>query len=107
MNTYDLFTNGGPQYGGLYKSPIGAWKVGGITDFSEIFSSFRNPYASAFNEDIQNWDTSDARSMEFMFYSKFGDAYRERICVSWYRCFRVSPYVFSSCVQLFLRRTFP
>jgi surface protein len=52
-----------------YSTPIGLWDVSRITNFSSIFSMLRNPMMQQnFNEDIGLWDTSNAVTMEQMFY---------------------------------------
>lgn len=52
-----------------YSTPIGLWDVSRITNFTSIFSMLRNPMMQHnFNEDIGLWDTSNAVTMEQMFY---------------------------------------
>ena len=70
----DLSIYGEPQTGGLYKFPIGFWKVGLLTDFSRVFSATRIPSASIFNENIQDWDMSNAEDLLWMFQGKFGQS---------------------------------
>ena len=55
---------------GLYTNPIGQWKVGRIADFSEVFSWYRNSDVEYFNENIQDWDMSNAEYMYAMFEGK-------------------------------------
>ena len=50
-----------------YGYPIGTWCVRFIQDFSDLFSSMRNPLAKDFNEDLSGWVTVNARDMSFMF----------------------------------------
>ena len=50
-----------------YGHPIGNWCVSGVTDFSYLFDVERNPLTVNFNEDISDWDTSNAEDMFFMF----------------------------------------
>jgi len=38
--------------------PIGAWCVGRIRDFSDVFARSRNRLNAAFNKDISSWDVS-------------------------------------------------
>lgn len=52
-----------------YGTPIGLWDVSLITNFTSVFSALRNPLMQHdFNEDIGMWDTSNAVTMEQMFY---------------------------------------
>jgi Mycoplasma protein of unknown function, DUF285 len=41
--------------------PIGEWDVSNIQDFSYVFDAERNPLLVEFNEDLSNWDMSNAR----------------------------------------------
>ena len=45
-----------------YGWPIGQWCVSNVTDFSKIFFN-----QTEFNEDISEWDTSQAKNMHGMF----------------------------------------
>ena len=61
----------------LYGHPIGEWKVERVTDFSNLFSTSRNPAAIRFNENLGDWDMSSARTTTAMFegavsFSGFG-----------------------------------
>jgi surface protein len=49
-------------------TPIGYWDVSQITNFSFVFNEFRNPSVINFDDDISDWDTSNAITMEGMFY---------------------------------------
>lgn len=50
-----------------YGWPIGTWDVSAVTDFSHTFDVHREPLVAFFDEDLEGWDTSRARSMAFMF----------------------------------------
>eukprot|EP00542_Grammatophora_oceanica_P000639 CAMPEP_0194065858 /NCGR_PEP_ID=MMETSP0009_2-20130614/85699_1 /TAXON_ID=210454 /ORGANISM="Grammatophora oceanica, Strain CCMP 410" /LENGTH=176 /DNA_ID=CAMNT_0038718749 /DNA_START=127 /DNA_END=657 /DNA_ORIENTATION=- len=47
---------------------IGLWDVSGITDFSNVFDTSRNPRLEHFNEDLSGWDVSNGTSFGWMFY---------------------------------------
>jgi surface protein len=49
--------------------PIGEWDVSGITDFSNVFSRLRNRSTEHFNEDISQWNVSNATNLSLMFYN--------------------------------------
>ena len=51
----------------IYGYDIGEWNVSLITDFSEVFSYTNIPALALFNEDITQWDTSQAISMNSCF----------------------------------------
>jgi Mycoplasma protein of unknown function, DUF285 len=46
--------------------PIGQWDVSNIVDFSYVFDADQNPLLGCFNEDLSNWDTSNATNMSDM-----------------------------------------
>ena len=46
--------------------PINEWDVSQITDFSYLFSANRNSAAADFNEDLNNWKTSNVASLSGM-----------------------------------------
>ena len=50
-----------------YGWPIGTWCVDLVEDFSSLFSAERDDILSGFNEDITNWNTSRATTMDSMF----------------------------------------
>ena len=50
-----------------YGPTIGEWCVGGISDFSNLFSAARTASASTFDDDISGWDVSRATNMLSMF----------------------------------------
>lgn len=50
-----------------YGHPIGTWCVSSVTNFADLFSADRNPIAVTFNEDISQWDMSNAESLFSMF----------------------------------------
>jgi Mycoplasma protein of unknown function, DUF285 len=50
-----------------YGWPIGTWCVSQVKSFHAIFSAYRNSAASTFNEDLSNWDVSNATSTQNMF----------------------------------------
>jgi surface protein len=50
-----------------YGWPINNWCVSNITDFSRLFSPVNNLDKASFNEDISNWDMSNAITVESMF----------------------------------------
>jgi surface protein len=53
------------EIGRTYGFPIGKWRVGKLTDFSEVFFfGYIN-----FNEDIGDWDVSEAKCLHRMFCS--------------------------------------
>jgi surface protein len=49
------------------KTPIGQWDVSLVSNFSSVFDADRNPTVVEFNDDLSNWDTSNALTMERMF----------------------------------------
>ena len=51
----------------MYGWPIGSWHVEAIQDFSHLFDSSRNPKAAQFNEDLDCWSTASASDMSYMF----------------------------------------
>jgi hypothetical protein len=51
----------------IYGYPMGNWDVGGISDFTELFSASRNPQMLYFSEDLSNWDMSSATHTDSMF----------------------------------------
>ena len=51
----------------VYGEPIGVWKVGEITDFSNVFR-----YVDITDEDLSGWDMSNAISTIGMFYNASG-----------------------------------
>jgi surface protein len=51
----------------IYGWPIGKWCVSNVTDFSLIFSGERNLNARRFNEDLSQWDVSNALDISEMF----------------------------------------
>ena len=52
--------------------PIDTWCVAFIDDFSNLFSSARNPNAASFNEPIGSWDLSAATDLSGMFIGSVG-----------------------------------
>ena len=56
-----------------YNTPIEQWDVSRVSDFTSVFSLLRNPLVQQhFNADIGMWDTSNAVTMEQMFYGAEG-----------------------------------
>jgi surface protein len=47
--------------------PIGQWDVSNIQDFSYVFDADRNRLLITFNEDLSNWDMSNATNLSHMF----------------------------------------
>ena len=45
--------------------PIGSWCVSKLTDFTETFSTLRNPSMVDFDEDVSRWNTSNAEFMDY------------------------------------------
>jgi surface protein len=63
-----LFDNGPNTFvAQTYGWPIGTWCVSQVKSFRAVFSANRNPAASAFDEDLSNWDVSNATSTQNMF----------------------------------------
>lgn len=52
----------------IYGHPIRVWNVSQLTNLSRVFDARRNPLACNFNEDLTGWDTSQAETMESLFY---------------------------------------
>jgi surface protein len=59
----DSDSNAKTALAATFGTPIGAWCVSNIADFSNLFDS-----QSGFNEDISNWDVSNATDMNRMFF---------------------------------------
>jgi surface protein len=59
-----------------YYGPISKWKFGnGVTNMSNVFSSYNDSYSDAvnssiktFNQDLSAWDTSHVTDMSYMFF---------------------------------------
>jgi surface protein len=51
----------------LYGYPMATWCVDHVTDFSTVFSAYRQPRMEEFNEDLSAWKTSSAINMIAMF----------------------------------------
>jgi len=51
------------QYGSIDK-----WDVKGVADFTQLFDARRLDVLADFNEDISNWDMSNAKLLTGMFY---------------------------------------
>jgi Mycoplasma protein of unknown function, DUF285 len=48
--------------------PISDWDVSSIQDFSYVFDADRNPLLVDFNEDLSNWDMSNATNLSWLFH---------------------------------------
>jgi surface protein len=57
------------EVAGLYGYPIGSWNVSLISNFSSLFDTERNNVTTSFDEDLSEWDMSNAATLQRMFYN--------------------------------------
>lgn len=77
VDDYLSDNSAGTDVANMYGHPINTWCVGAVTDFSDLFASFRNLDAPSFNEDIGSWDVSRAVNFQYMFYK--ADAFNQNL----------------------------
>jgi surface protein len=69
LSRYNNSTDKSKNFESLYYNvAIGQWDVSLVTNFASVFDALRNPNIAMFNDDISTWDTSNAITMESMFY---------------------------------------